>query len=95
MAGKGDQIQRIYTKLQQLLKRFDALQKDNLRLKQSVESLQAEKIASEETIRELRLRNDVLKATRSKLSDEEKKSLDKKINQYVKEIDRCISSIKT
>ena len=95
MAGKGDQIQRIYTKLQQLLKRFDALQKDNVRLKQSVESLQAEKIASEETIRELRLRNDVLKATRSKLSDEEKKSLDKKINQYVKEIDRCISSIKT
>ena len=95
MAGKGDQIQRIYTKLQQLLKRFDALQKDNVRLKQAVELLQAEKIASEETIRELRLRNDVLKATRSKLSDEEKKSLDKKINQYVKEIDRCISSIKT
>ena len=63
MAGNGDQIQRIYTKLQQLLKRFDALQKDNLRLKQTVESLQAEKIAGEETIRELRLKNDVLKAT--------------------------------
>jgi predicted nuclease with TOPRIM domain len=95
MAGKGDQIQRIFTKLQQLLKRFDALQKDNARLKQSVETLQAEKAASDEIIRELRLRNDVLKATRSKLSEEEKKSLDKKINQYVKEIDRCISSIKT
>jgi chromosome segregation ATPase len=95
MAGKGDQIQRIYTKLQQLLKRFDALQKDNARLKQSIESLQAEKASSEEIIRELRIRNDVLRATRSKLSEEEKKSLDKKINQYVKEIDRCISSIKT
>ena len=94
MAGNGDQIQRIYTKLQQLLKRFDALQKDNARLKQSVESLLAEKSASEEIIRELRLRNDVLKATRSKMSEEEKKVLDKKINQYVKEIDRCISSIK-
>lgn len=95
MAGAGDHIQRIYIKLQQLLKRFEALQKDNARLKQSVESLLAEKAASEEIIRELRLRNDVLKATRSKLSEEEKKSLDKKINQYVKEIDRCISSIKT
>jgi chromosome segregation ATPase len=95
MAGNGDQIQRIHTKLQQLLKRFDALQKDNARLKLSVESLLAEKAASEETIRELKIRNDVLKATRSKLTEEEKKSLDKKINQYVKEIDRCISSIKT
>lgn len=95
MSAQDDQLQRINQKIQQLLKRFEALQKDNVRLRNSLEILQSEKVSSEEKIRELELRVEVLKATKSKMSEEEKKSLDKKINLYVKEIDRCISSLKT
>lgn len=90
-----EQLQRINNKVQQLLKRFDALQKENSRLKNTLETLQSEKTSCDEKMKELELRIEVLKATKSNMGEEEKKSLDKKINQYVKEIDRCISSLKT
>jgi len=95
MSAQEEQYQRVNNKIQLLLKRLQLLQKENEKLKGSLKILESDQLSKDEEIRILQLRTEALKATKSKLSDEEKKSLEKKINQYVKEIDRCIAILKT
>jgi len=71
------QLKRIQTKLQQLLKKHAILQKENGWLRQ-------------ETLDNLKQQIDVLKYSGGEMSETDKKEFEKKINSYVKEIDRCI-----
>ena len=95
MSEADEQYKRIHAKVQLLLKRLQLLEKENEKLKATVRELEAGELANTENIRILQLRNEALKATKSKLTDDERKSLEKKINVYVKEIDRCIALMKT
>lgn len=95
MAAEDEKLKRISEKVQRLVKTLHLLQQENQKLRLSLETLQAKQITNTEQLNELTLRNEVLKATKSKLSEEEKKSLNRKINDYIKEIDRCIALINT
>ena len=85
------QLKRINDKLQQFLKQYHLLQKENEKLKHEIGqrtvqqnnlSLQSEKLQQQ---------IEILKVTKGEMNHTEKKAFEKKISQYIKEIDRCIS----
>lgn len=86
-------IQRINEKLQQLLKQHQLLQKENDKLKKElndVKTLQAEKSRQMD---ELEQRVAILKTATNNMSAADKKDLEKRLNFYIKEIDRSIAML--
>ena len=93
MSQADEQIERIHQKIQQVLKQQQALQKLNFELKKEVNELRKEKQAQLNAIDELHQQLEVLKAAKSELSGEEKRAFEKRLGQYIKEIDRCITTL--
>lgn len=86
-------IQQVYQKLQQLLKRHSALQKEKDLLQGQLSALQAETKEQLLTIELLRQKVQVLQASKGEMNEEEKKAFEKRLAQYVREIDRCIAML--
>jgi chromosome segregation ATPase len=87
------QLKRIQTKLQQLLKQHSVLQKENGWLKDELDVAKKEVSANQETLDNLKQTVNVLKFSNGEMSGTDKKEFEKKINSYVKEIDRCIAML--
>jgi prefoldin subunit 5 len=85
------QIERIHQKIQLLLKQQQSLQKSNAQLTEELRGLKKQKQHYLETIDELQQQLIVLKAAKSELTEEEKKTFEKRLGQYIREIDRCIT----
>jgi tRNA nucleotidyltransferase/poly(A) polymerase len=84
------QLKRIQEKVQQLVKTNSILKKENqnlaMRLSKSKE--QSEQLL--QTIESLKQHVDILKLNSTELNEPDKKEIEKRINSYIKEIDRCI-----
>ena len=93
MQQAQEQLERIQQKIQQLLKQQRALQKINQQLRDEINILRKEKNHQVESVDDLQQQLIVLKATKSELSDDEKKAFEKRLGQYIREIDRCISML--
>ncbi|HOZ78198.1 MAG TPA: hypothetical protein PLY34_09400 [Ferruginibacter sp.] len=91
MADLENHIKRISDKLQLLLKQYQQLQKDNERLKSAVQKLESGQAAATQQVELLQLQAGILKASAGQMNDIDKKAFEKKINQYLKEIDKCIT----
>lgn len=91
MFDTDQHIKRINEKLQQVVKQYASLQKENEKLKSDL--LQAKSLIREkdDQIELFRLRVEVLKASKGEMTEEEKKSFEKKINHYLKDIEDCIN----
>lgn len=87
------QLKRIQTKLQQLLKQHTALQKENGQLKEELEYAKKQISAHQQSMDGMKQQVAVLKYSSGDMSEADKKEFEKKINSYVKEIDRCISML--
>lgn len=85
------QIKRVYEKFQQLVKRHQGLQKENEKLKADFRkmSMRCEELSQEAD--KFRQQTEILKLSGSDMDEKEKKDLEKRLNQYVREIDRCIA----
>ena len=68
-----------------------SLQQLNHDLKRKLHEVKKENQEQLETIDELQQQLAVLKAAKSELSEDEKKAFEKRLGQYIKEIDRCIT----
>ena len=90
MSEAAEQIERIQTKIQQLLKEQHSLQQLNHDLKRKLHELKKESQEQLETIDELQQQLAVLKAAKSELSEDEKKAFEKRLTDYIREVDRCI-----
>ena len=88
-----DHIISIESKLKALIKNYQALAKDNTRLKSQLDEKEKEnnlyKSSNENLLQQLY----ILKASSGTLSDEEKSSFEKSINQYIKTIEHCIAHL--
>ncbi len=93
MSAIENDIKRVYNKLQQLLKQYLLLQKENEKLKQEVKQLQENKQQQLEQIDQLQIQVSLLKAASSQMNVEDKKVFERKINQYLKDIDKCITML--
>lgn len=85
------QLKRIQDKLQHVLKDHSALQKENLRLKEELDKNRTQSFANQQTIEDLKQQVEVLKITSGDWEQNDKKEFEKRINSYIKEIDRCIA----
>ncbi|OQY95885.1 MAG: hypothetical protein B6D37_03785 [Sphingobacteriales bacterium UTBCD1] len=73
------------------MKTYVALQKENKRLTLEIEKVKTFTTQQQKTNDDLRQQLDILKLSTHKLSNDDKKELEKRINYYLKEIDRCIA----
>lgn len=91
MSNQEQQIKRIHDKLQQLLKQHAALQKENSRLKTDLAAATEKISAQQKNAEDLKQQVSILKVSSGNMSEADKKEFEKRINGYLKEIDRCIS----
>jgi chromosome segregation ATPase len=91
MAVLDNHIKRVNDKLQQLLKQYQQLQKENERLKNTVKKQEEESQAKMQQVEQLQMQVSILKTSAGQMNEADKKAFDKKINQYLKEIDKCIT----
>lgn len=90
MAELEEQFKRINNKLQQLLKQHLLLQKENEKLKETLKTVQLSKDQDTEQITRLQQQVSILKTSIGQMTEPDKKAFEKQINQYIKEIDKCI-----
>jgi archaellum component FlaC len=88
-----EHIRRIQEKLQQLVKQYGALQKENEKLSLQLSLLKEKENIQYQQIEELNQQVSLLKAAKSGMSEDDKKDFEKRINQYLKEIDKCIAML--
>ena len=86
-------INRINTKLQEVLKNYDALKKQHVQQVETIQVLTAEKKAHEQKIRLLEEQQYLLKSMAGKLEEKEKKSFEQALGKYIREIDKCIAML--
>ena len=85
------QFTTLNEKLQQLLKQQSRLQKENERLKEELVQSRKRENETLNRVDELQQQNGILKLTTGDMNDRDKKDFEKKVNQYLREIDKCIS----
>ena len=85
------QLKSIQQKLQQLLKLYDAVQKENAQLKKEAEKQKIIIHSKTEQIELVQQKLDAVQVGVNNWSDEEKINLQKRIDAYLKEIDKCLS----
>lgn len=86
-------VRRIQEKLQLLLRQRDLLLKENGKLKEELRLLQREQGDQIQKLDQLQQQVEILQVTQTAMSEEEKKALEKKLGQYIREIDRCITML--
>lgn len=91
MSSHEIQLKRIQEKLQQLLKQYTVLQKDNQRLRDDLQRNTKNTLVHQQHIDDLKQQVEVLKITSGNWNEVDKKEFEKRINSYIKEIDRCIT----
>ncbi|MGZ3839243.1 MAG: hypothetical protein ACXVMS_01035 [Flavisolibacter sp.] len=85
------QFNSINDKLQQLLKQYSRLQKENEKLREELLGVRKNEANHLLRLEALEQQITILKLGSGELQEKDKKDFEKKINQYLKEIDRCIS----
>lgn len=91
MSSTEQQLKRIQDKLRQLLKQHSAVQKENSKLRDELQQVRQKISAQQQTTDELRQQISILKMNAGEMKEADKKELEKRINAYLKEIDRCIA----
>jgi hypothetical protein len=85
------QLKNIQQQLQQLLREYSFVQKENQRLKKEVEQLQHAKEEQLKQLEVLQQKSEVSQLGADSWGKEEKLALQKRIDTYLKEIEKCIS----
>lgn len=81
----------INEKLQQLLKQYSRLQKENERLRYEVSDLKKKESLVAQKMEEMQEQITILKVASGELSEKDKKDFERKVNQYIREVDKCIT----
>jgi chromosome segregation ATPase len=84
-------IKRVNDKLQQMLKQYAVLQKENEKLKSNAQKLDTENENRQQHIEQLQQQVSILKTAAGQMNEADKKAFERNINQYIKEIDKCIT----
>ena len=85
------QFNIINEKLQQLLKQQARLKKENERLRLELDACREKENSFQQKIDDLAQQNSILKLAGGDMNEKDKKEFERKINSYIKEIDKCIA----
>jgi cell division protein FtsB len=86
-------ISQVNSKLQILLKRYSALQKQNQDQQAQLETLKTELTSNQQKIKTLEEQQYILKAAAGSLNATDKKAFEQTISKYIREIDKCIAML--
>ena len=87
-------LKRIQDKLQKLLKQYATLEKENMGLKKDLGDVKLNSTHDKQSIDQLKQTVEVLKISSGNWNDRDKKEFEKRVNHYIKEIDRCITLLR-
>ncbi len=90
MTTLGNQLVQFQQKLMRVIKQHDVLHRENARLKKELAKKDLLLTNKETLLKDLEEKLAALRLSKGSFSDEEKKQLGKKINSYVKDIDKCL-----
>ena len=90
MSDINSLLQTLQVRLQQLIKNYQQMQKENVQLKKNLAKKDAEAIELKEKFQKFEQQMDVLKLSKSGIDETEKVLLEKRIDIYLKEIDKCL-----
>jgi len=93
MSPTEQQIKRIQEKVQHLRKQYHLLQQENEHLKKEINSVSESQALYKKNMESLEEKVAVLKTATGQLNDADKKDVEKRLNHYLKEIDRCIAML--
>lgn len=88
-----EHINFINTKLQVLLRKYALLQKENTILIHDLETCKEKEKDFLKKIDSLEIQTGILKASTGNMNDKEKKDFEKRINQYIKDLDKCMAML--
>jgi regulator of replication initiation timing len=88
-----EQIDRIRTKVQALVKKQQVLEKENEKLKSELDRKQGLELELKEKVGQLEEQLNLAKVSGGEMDEVSKKAFEKQLNQYIKEIDRCIAML--
>lgn len=91
MESMEEHIAAFNTKLQALLKKLGSLQKENDLLSGQVKALREAESSLRERTSSLEMQLMVMKASTEKLSGPQKADFEKRINKFIRDLDKCIS----
>ena len=85
------QFNALHEKLQLLLKQYARLQKDHERLKLELSEALGRETEVQQRVQELEQQVSILKLGSGDMNEKDKREFEKKINQYLREVDKCIA----
>lgn len=85
------QFTALTEKLQQLLLQQARLQRENKKLQEDLAQARKSEAATKDRVEELQQQVSILKLAAGEMSEEDKKVFERKLNQYIKEIDKAIA----
>ncbi|MEP7230636.1 MAG: hypothetical protein ABI691_10315 [Ginsengibacter sp.] len=88
-----EQIKEINKKLQHLVKKYAALQRENTALFCEINGYREKEKAEMEKINILEMQTSILKASAGKMNDGEKFEFEKRINRYIKDLEKCMTML--
>jgi len=84
-------LTEIYTRLQKLVKEHEQLKKENAKLKVELQKKSQQQEAFTEKEQQLKDQIAILQTTGKNLDEATKKALEKRINEYIRNIDKTIA----
>ena len=88
-----EHIHSINAKLQQLVKKYAILKKENTILHDELEEKRTNEKYFLERINSLEMQAGMLKASSGQMNEKDKHDFEKRINQYIKDLEKCITML--
>jgi hypothetical protein len=85
------QINTVQEKLQLLLKQHNRLKRENEQLRQLLQEQKEQQGLSLQLVEQLEQQVTILKYATTEMNEADKKEFERKINLFLKEIDKCIA----
>ena len=95
MSTLNSQIIQMQQRLKLLISNYMVLKRENVQLKKEIAKKQTLLTEREQLLQTLQQQLDILKLSKDSYSEEEKLELNKRIETYLKDIDRCLSLLNT
>ncbi len=93
MKSLEEHLKDINAKCKQLVKKYEMLQKENLKLTDGLHEFAKKEKESGEKIEKLETELSILKAAAGNMSQPDRTQLEKQINQYIKDIEKCMTML--
>lgn len=84
-------LQHMLQKLEHVARAYKKLQKENVQLKQALAKAEADAASRLQQVEDLRQQVEILKFAAGEMGEADKKNFEKRLNQYIRDVEKCIA----